>query len=338
MKRIITFLLVIYTFIGATAQPQQTYQPYFQKGQCVKYEYNYNVVCKNIADGTTNNQINGYQLLQADNMNNIFENAKPGEVYKNTFTLKIIECTNYTYTMELDITKPCNIIKELTEQERRIIEIITRALQRVKPIITFPKDMSSLIINNKREIIKEIGTSLWNAIISSSKIAEQLDNNLPTLDETMRQTMEQFGDGNSLFEEIDVLCPGFKAFTLAYCQPFVVGQYVSGPPLDGTNKDEVYQKQSATISEKGELDFSSSTDFFRLSNVPIDTTDNKDNYSDTYFQKDAPQITTEDDVLCTIEINIRSNTDTWISHYRASSMAKFEHTIWTGVEQLKREK
>ena len=76
--------------------------------------------------------------------------------------------------------EPCNIINELTEQERRIIEIITRALQRIKPIITFPKDMSSLIINNKREIIKEIGTSLWNAIISSSKIAEQLDNNLPT--------------------------------------------------------------------------------------------------------------------------------------------------------------
>ena len=63
------------------AQSQQTYQPYFQKGQCVNYEYSYKVICRNIADGKTNNTINGYQLLQADNMNNIFERAKPEEVW-----------------------------------------------------------------------------------------------------------------------------------------------------------------------------------------------------------------------------------------------------------------
>ena len=30
------------------AQSQQTYQPYFQKGQCVNYEYSYKVICRNI--------------------------------------------------------------------------------------------------------------------------------------------------------------------------------------------------------------------------------------------------------------------------------------------------
>ena len=320
------------------AQSQQTYQPYFPKGQCVNYEYSYKVICRNIADGKTNNTINGYQLLQADNMNNIFERAKPGEIYDNAFSLRLIEATNYTYTMELDIIKPCNITKVVTEQERKIIEAVTKAFQRVKPIITFPKDMSSLIINNKRELIKEIGLNLWKTVANNTQVVEELNNDVPTLDETVLQTMEQFGEGNALFDELDIICPGFKTFTLAYCQPFVLGQFVSGPPLDGKNKDEVYQKESASISKKGELDFASSTDFFRLANIPLDTITTSGNNGDAYFIKDLPQYTTEDDVLCTIEINIQSNSDTWVNHYRASSMARFENAIWTGIEDLKRTK
>lgn len=338
MKRLITLIFILYAFVIVMAQSQQTYQPYFQKGQCVNYEYSYKVICRNIADGKTNNTINGYQLLQADNMNNIFERAKPGEVYDNAFSLRLIEATNYTYTMELDITKPCNITKVVTEQERKIIEAVTKAFQNVKPIITFPKDMSSLIINNKRELIKEIGLNLWKTVANNMQVAEELNNDVPTLDETVRQTMEQFGEGNALFDELDIICPGFKTFTLAYCQPFVLGQFVSGPPLDGTNKDEVYQKESASISKKGELDFASSTDFFRLANIPLDTITTSGNNSDAYFIKDLPQYTTEDDVLCTIEINIQTNSDTWVNHYRASSMARFENAIWTGIEDLKRTK
>lgn len=338
MKRLITLIFILYAFVIVMAQSQQTYQPYFQKGQCVNYEYSYKVICRNIADGKTNNTINGYQLLQADNMNNIFERAKPGEVYDNAFSLRLIEATNYTYTMELDITKPCNITKVVTEQERKIIEAVTKAFQNVKPIITFPKDMSSLIINNKRELIKEIGLNLWKTVANNTQMVEELNNDVPTLDETVRQTMEQFGEGNALFDELDIICPGFKTFTLAYCQPFVLGQFVSGPPLDGTNKDEVYQKESASISKKGELDFASSTDFFRLANIPLDTITTSGNNSDAYFIKDLPQYTTEDDVLCTIEINIQSNSDTWVNHYRASSMARFENAIWTGIEDLKRTK
>lgn len=338
MKRLITLIFILYAFVIVMAQSQQTYQPYFQKGQCVNYEYSYKVICRNIADGKTNNTINGYQLLQADNMNNIFERAKPGEVYNNAFSLRLIEATNYTYTMELNITKPCNITKVVTEQERKIIEAVTKAFQNVKPIITFPKDMSSLIINNKRELIKEIGLNLWKTVANNTQVAEELNNDVPTLDETVRQTMEQFGEGNALFDELDIICPGFKTFTLAYCQPFVLGQFVSGPPLDGTNKDEVYQKESASISKKGELDFASSTDFFRLANIPLDTITTSGNNSDAYFIKDLPQYTTEDDVLCTIEINIQTNSDTWVNHYRASSMARFENAIWTGIEDLKRTK
>lgn len=338
MKRLITLIFILYAFVIVMAQSQQTYQPYFQKGQCVNYEYSYKVICRNIADGKTNNTINGYQLLQADNMNNIFERAKPGEVYDNAFSLRLIEATNYTYTMELDITKPCNITKVVTEQERKIIEAVTKAFQNVKPIITFPKDMSSLIINNKRELIKEIGLNLWKTVANNTQMVEELNNDVPTLDETVRQTMEQFGEGNALFDELDIICPGFKTFTLAYCQPFVLGQFVSGPPLDGTNKDEVYQKESASISKKGELDFASSTDFFRLANIPLDTITTSGNNGDAYFIKDLPQYTTEDDVLCTIEINIQSNSDTWVNHYRASSMARFENAIWTGIEDLKRTK
>lgn len=338
MKRLITLIFILYAFVIVMAQSQQTYQPYFQKGQCVNYEYSYKVICRNIADGKTNNTINGYQLLQADNMNNIFEMAKPGEVYDNAFSLRLIEATNYTYTMELDITKPCNITKVVTEQERKIIEAVTKAFQNVKPIITFPKDMSSLIINNKRELIKEIGLNLWKTVANNTQMVEELNNDVPTLDETVRQTMEQFGEGNALFDELDIICPGFKTFTLAYCQPFVLGQFVSGPPLDGKNKDEVYQKESASISKKGELDFASSTDFFRLANIPLDTITTSGNNSDAYFIKDLPQYTTEDDVLCTIEINIQSNSDTWVNHYRASSMARFENAIWTGIEDLKRTK
>lgn len=338
MKRLITLIFILYAFVIVMAQSQQTYQPYFQKGQCVNYEYSYKVICRNIADGKTNNTINGYQLLQADNMNNIFERAKPGEVYDNAFSLRLIEATNYTYTMELDITKPCNITKVVTEQERKIIEAVTKAFQNVKPIITFPKDMSSLIINNKRELIKEIGLNLWKTVANNTQVAEELNNDVPTLDETVRQTMEQFGEGNALFDELDIICPGFKTFTLAYCQPFVLGQFVSGPPLDGKNKDEVYQKELASISKKGELDFASSTDFFRLANIPLDTITTSGNNRDAYFIKDLPQYTTEDDVLCTIEINIQSNSDTWVNHYRASSMARFENAIWTGIEDLKRTK
>lgn len=338
MKRLITLIFILYAFVIVMAQSQQTYQPYFQKGQCVNYEYSYKVICRNIADGKINNTINGYQLLQADNMNNIFEGAKPGEVYDNAFSLRLIEATNYTYTMELDIIKPCNITKVVTEQERKIIEAVTKAFQNVKPIITFPKDMSSLIINNKRELIKEIGLNLWKTVANNTQVVEELNNDVPTLDETVRQTMEQFGEGNALFDELDIICPGFKTFTLAYCQPFVLGQFVSGPPLDGTNKDEVYQKESASISKKGELDFASSTDFFRLANIPLDTITTSGNNSDAYFIKDLPQYTTEDDVLCTIEINIQSNSDTWVNHYRASSMARFENAIWTGIEDLKRTK
>ena len=338
MKRLITLIFILYAFVIVMAQSQQTYQPYFQKGQCVNYEYSYKVICRNIADGKTNNTINGYQLLQADNMNNIFERAKPGEVYDNAFSLRLIEATNYTYTMELDITKPCNITKVVTEQERKIIEAVTKAFQRVKPIITFPKDMSSVIINNKRELIKEIGLNLWKTVANNTQVVEELNNDVPTLDETVRQTMEQFGEGNALFDELDIICPGFKTFTLAYCQPFVLGQFVSGPPLDGKNKDEVYQKESASISKKGELDFASSTDFFRLANIPLDTITTSGNNGDAYFIKDLPQYTTEDDVLCTIEINIQSNSDTWVNHYRASSMARFENAIWTGIEDLKRTK
>lgn len=338
MKRLITLIFILYAFVIVMAQSQQTYQPYFQKGQCVNYEYSYKVICRNIADGKINNTINGYQLLQADNMNNIFEGAKPGEVYDNAFSLRLIEATNYTYTMELDITKPCNITKVVTEQERKIIEAVTKAFQNVKPIITFPKDMSSLIINNKRELIKEIGLNLWKTVANNTQVVEELNNDVPTLDETVRQTMEQFGEGNALFDELDIICPGFKTFTLAYCQPFVLGQFVSGPPLDGKNKDEVYQKESASISKKGELDFASSTDFFRLANIPLDTITTSGNNSDAYFIKDLPQYTTEDDVLCTIEINIQSNSDTWVNHYRASSMARFENAIWTGIEDLKRTK
>ena len=338
MKRLITLIFILYAFVIVMAQSQQTYQPYFQKGQCVNYEYSYKVICRNIADGKTNNTINGYQLLQADNMNNIFERAKPGEVYDNAFSLRLIEATNYTYTMELDITKPCNITKVVTEQERKIIEAVTKAFQNVKPIITFPKEMSSLIINNKRELIKEIGLNLWKTVANNTQVVEELNNDVPTLDETVRQTMEQFGEGNALFDELDIICPGFKTFTLAYCQPFVLGQFVSGPPLDGTNKDEVYQKESASISKKGELDFASSTDFFRLANIPLDTITTSGNNGDAYFIKDLPQYTTEDDVLCTIEINIQSNSDTWVNHYRASSMARFENAIWTGIEDLKRTK
>lgn len=338
MKRLITLIFILYAFVIVMAQSQQTYQPYFQKGQCVNYEYSYKVICRNIADGKTNNTINGYQLLQADNMNNIFERAKPGEVYDNAFSLRLIEATNYTYTMELDITKPCNITKVVTEQERKIIEAVTKAFQNVKPIITFPKDMSSLIINNKRELIKEIGLNLWKTVANNTQVVEELNNDVPTLDETVRQTMEQFGEGNALFDELDIICPGFKTFTLAYCQPFVLGQFVSGPPLDGKNKDEVYQKESASISKKGELDFASSTDFFRLANIPLDTITTSGNNRDAYFIKDLPQYTTEDDVLCTIEINIQSNSDTWVNHYRASSMARFENAIWTGIEDLKRTK
>ncbi|WP_276737453.1 hypothetical protein [Prevotella pallens] len=338
MKRLITLIFILYAFVIVMAQSQQTYQPYFQKGQCVNYEYSYKVICRNIADGKTNNTINGYQLLQADNMNNIFERAKPGEIYDNAFSLRLIEATNYTYTMELDIIKPCNITKVVTEQERKIIEAVTKAFQNVKPIITFPKDMSSLIINNKRELIKEIGLNLWKTVANNTQVVEELNNDVPTLDETVRQTMEQFGEGNALFDELDIICPGFKTFTLAYCQPFVLGQFVSGPPLDGTNKDEVYQKESASISKKGELDFASSTDFFRLANIPLDTITTSGNNSDAYFIKDLPQYTTEDDVLCTIEINIQSNSDTWVNHYRASSMARFENAIWTGIEDLKRTK
>ena len=338
MKRLITLIFILYAFVIVMAQSQQTYQPYFQKGQCVNYEYSYKVICRNIADGKTNNTINGYQLLQADNMNNIFERAKPGEVYDNAFSLRLIEATNYTYTMELDITKPCNITKVVTEQERKIIEAVTKAFQNVKPIITFPKDMSSLIINNKRELIKEIGLNLWKTVANNTQVVEELNNDVPTLDETVRQTMEQFGEGNALFDELDIICPGFKTFTLAYCQPFVLGQFVSGPPLDGKNKDEVYQKELASISKKGELDFASSTDFFRLANIPLDTITTSGNNSDAYFIKDLPQYTTEDDVLCTIEINIQSNSDTWVNHYRASSMARFENAIWTGIEDLKRTK
>ena len=338
MKRLITLIFILYAFVIVMAPSQQTYQPYFQKGQCVNYEYSYKVICRNIADGKTNNTINGYQLLQADNMNNIFERAKPGEVYDNAFSLRLIEATNYTYTMELDITKPCNITKVVTEQERKIIEAVTKAFQNVKPIITFPKDMSSLIINNKRELIKEIGLNLWKTVANNTQVVEELNNDVPTLDETVRQTMEQFGEGNALFDELDIICPGFKTFTLAYCQPFVLGQFVSGPPLDGKNKDEVYQKESASISKKGELDFASSTDFFRLANIPLDTITTSGNNSDAYFIKDLPQYTTEDDVLCTIEINIQSNSDTWVNHYRASSMARFENAIWTGIENLKRTK
>ncbi|WP_281798941.1 hypothetical protein [Prevotella pallens] len=338
MKRLITLIFILYAFVIVMAQSQQTYQPYFQKGQCVNYEYSYKVICRNIADGKTNNTINGYQLLQADNMNNIFERAKPGEVYDNAFSLRLIEATNYTYTMELDITKPCNITKVVTEQERKIIEAVTKAFQNVKPIITFPKDMSSLIINNKRELIKEIGLNLWKTVANNTQVVEELNNDVPTLDETVRQTMEQFGEGNALFDELDIICPGFKTFTLAYCQPFVLGQFVSGPPLDGKNKDEVYQKESASISKKGELDFASSTDFFRLANIPLDTITTSGNNGDAYFIKDLPQYTTEDDVLCTIEINIQSNSDTWVNHYRASSMARFENAIWTGIEDLKRTK
>ena len=338
MKRLITLIFILYAFVIVMAQSQQTYQPYFQKGQCVNYEYSYKVICRNIADGKTNNTINGYQLLQADNMNNIFERAKPGEVYDNAFSLRLIEATNYTYTMELDITKPCNITKVVTEQERKIIEAVTKAFQNVKPIITFPKDMSSLIINNKRELIKEIGLNLWKTVANNTQVVEELNNDVPTLDETVRQTMEQFGEGNALFDELDIICPGFKTFTLAYCQPFVLGQFVSGPPLDGKNKDEVYQKESASISKKGELDFASSTDFFRLANIPLDTITTSGNNRDAYFIKDLPQYTTEDDVLCTIEINIQTNSDTWVNHYRASSMARFENAIWTGIEDLKRTK
>ena len=338
MKRLITLIFILYAFVIVMAQSQQTYQPYFQKGQCVNYEYSYKVICRNIADGKTNNTINGYQLLQADNMNNIFERAKPEEVYDNAFSLRLIEATNYTYTMELDITKPCNITKVVTEQERKIIDAVTKAFQHVKPIITFPKDMSSLIINNKRELIKEIGLNLWKTVANNTQVVEELNNDVPTLDETVRQTMEQFGEGNALFDELDIICPGFKTFTLAYCQPFVLGQFVSGPPLDGKNKDEVYQKESASISKKGELDFASSTDFFRLANIPLDTITTSGNNSDAYFIKDLPQYTTEDDVLCTIEINIQSNSDTWVNHYRASSMARFENAIWTGIEDLKRTK
>ncbi|WP_314960764.1 hypothetical protein [Prevotella pallens] len=338
MKRLITLIFILYAFVIVMAQSQQTYQPHFQKGQCVNYEYSYKVVCRNIADGKINNTINGYQLLQADNMNNIFEGAKPGEVYNNAFSLRLIEATNYTYTMELNITKPCNITKVVTEQERKIIDAVTKAFQNVKPIITFPKDMSSLIINNKRELIKEIGLNLWKTVANNTQVAEELNNDVPTLDETVRQTMEQFGEGNALFDELDIICPGFKTFTLAYCQPFVLGQFVSGPPLDGTNKDEVYQKESASISKKGELDFASSTDFFRLANIPLDTLTTSGNNSDAYFIKDLPQYTTEDDVLCTIEINIQTNSDTWVNHYRASSMARFENAIWTGIEDLKRTK
>ena len=338
MKRLITLIFILYAFVIVMAQSQQTYQPDFQKGQCVNYEYSYKVVCRNIADGKTNNTINGYQLLQADNMNNIFERAKPGEVYDNAFSLRLIEATNYTYTMELDITKPCNITKVVTEQERKIIDAVTKAFQNVKPIITFPKDMSSLIINNKCELIKEIGLNLWKTVANNTQVVEELNNDVPTLDETVRQTMEQFGEGNALFDELDIICPGFKTFTLAYCQPFVLGQFVSGPPLDGKNKDEVYQKESASISKKGELDFASSTDFFRLANIPLDTITTSGNNSDAYFIKDLPQYTTEDDVLCTIEINIQSNSDTWVNHYRASSMARFENAIWTGIEDLKRTK
>ena len=338
MKRLITLIFILYAFVIVMAQSQQTYQPYFQKGQCVNYEYSYKVICRNIADGKTNNTINGYQLLQADNMNNIFERAKPGEVYDNAFSLRLIEATNYTYTMELNITKPCNITKVVTEQERKIIDAVTKAFQRVKPIITFPKDMSSLIINNKRELIKEIGLNLWKTVANNTQVVEELNNDVPTLDETVRQTMEQFGEGNALFDELDIICPGFKTFTLAYCQPFVLGQFVSGPPLDGKNKDEVYQKESAAIGKKGELDFASSTDFFRLANIPLDTITTSGNNRDAYFIKDLPQYTTEDDVLCTIEINIQSNSDTWVNHYRASSMARFENAIWTGIEDLKRTK
>ena len=77
-------------------------------------------------------------------MNNIFERAKPGEVYDNAFSLRLIEATNYTYTMELDITKPCNITKVVTEQERKIIEAVTKAFQNVKPIINFSKRYEQL--------------------------------------------------------------------------------------------------------------------------------------------------------------------------------------------------
>ena len=195
-----------------------------------------------------------------------------------------------------------------------------------------------MIINNKRELIKEIGLNLWKTVANNTQVAEELNNDVPTLDETVRQTMEQFGEGNALFDELDIICPGFKTFTLAYCQPFALGQFVSGPPLDGTNKDEVYQKESASISKKGELDFASSTDFFRLANIPLDTITTSGNNGDAYFIKDLPQYTTEDDVLCTIEINIQSNSDMWVNHYRASSMARFENAIWTGIEDLKRTK
>ena len=103
-------------------------------------------------------------------------------------------------------------------------------------------------------------------------------------------------------------------------------------------KTKFTKKNQLQLVKKGELDFASSTDFFRLANIPLDTITTSGNNGDAYFIKDLPQYTTEDDVLCTIEINIQSNSDTWVNHYRASSMARFENAIWTGIEDLKRTK
>lgn len=331
---VITFTVVS---LGIQAQMKQTYYPDFKPNESAVYEYTYTQRCTNIDDGEDNFAINAYSLLQVDNINNIFQKAKSGETYTNKFRLTLLEATAYTYTFELDIITPCNITKESTDQDVWMLDVIAQSLEKVKPQITFPRDMSSFMITNKREIIKQVGSDLWVAMLRDKHFPMQMEAEMPTEEEMIDQVTEEFNKGNALFDDIDILSPGFRAFMLFYCQPYVLGDFTLGTPLDGSNSDDIYLHQEAEMGDDGSLNFSSSNDFYRIVNteaIDVDTT--RKAKEGMIFENDKMFTTHTDNVLCTVEINMKSDADTWIRSYRVGSMARFKSAIWTGIEHLKR--
>ena len=63
---------------------------------------------------------------------------------------------------------------------------------------------------------------MWNTIANNTQVAEELDNDVPTLDETVRQTMEQFGEGNALSMNWILFAQDLKHLQLAYCTAFCI--------------------------------------------------------------------------------------------------------------------
>lgn len=347
MKRLLLHIALCLACLTASAQALQTYLPNFKKGQKVHYEYTYTTTSTNTNDGSVNNDVNAYPLFQADNMNSIYQRAVPGEVYTSKFSLNVLEATPYNYTFELDIEESSNILSMASQEpDVLMLKIIDQSLKKVKPVITFPRDMSSFLINNKREIIAQFGEDLWTYMIKDQQYSQQLEDEMPDKDEMINQLTTELNKGNELYDDLNVLCPGFNALTQAYCQPFAIGSFEAGQPLNGYNRDDVYEKQSATIGSDGALNFNNTVEFFRYMNDNTEPNEyssidkkkkNKTPEDNIHsYETYPPTAATADDVRCSVQIEMKSNADTWMELYRVASIADFRSSIWVGREHLKR--